>query len=802
MSLINNFLRGDRDKRVSTVGKRIVEEEIERNEANAIEIVKNRFYFAFLPPSNSQQQQAALLQHQTHQPARPASKIHFFSTDEEFVYENFYADFGPLNLAMLFRYCVKVNKKLKSSTLAKKRIFHVTGNDAKKRANAAFLVAAFSVVCLKKTPEVAYRQLLSKGGVNFLPFRDASMGASTFNLTLLDCLQGLNKAMVNSFMDFSTFDVEEYEHYERVENGDLNWIIPRKFLAFSGPHAKSRIEHGYPLHAPEVYFPFFRRNNVTTVVRLNKKIYEAKRFVDGGFDHHDLFFPDGSCPPDAILDRFLDIAETASGAIAIHCKAGLGRTGSLIAAYMMKHFRFTAPEAIAWIRISRPGSVIGPQQNWLEEKQAWLWHQGDQHRLRLRIKNCALASPDDLDIINNNDNNNTTETGKNEAQRPRLNVNGLVGGETIGGGGSSGGGSSGGGGSGGGILKGTTRERRTWAHPLEASSVINSSSVTYSSTHSPSVTGSPSVTHTGSTSAQAEAAAAAARVSQSGERKTRSKLLADVDLLEISCDPITGASQGDRLNQLKLSRKSAHAASTGPRSPETRTKRTSTSTAATPSPSGATAKTYMDKGRSIVSASTHPSSATNHRSASPSSATNHRSASPYSAIPSSVPRPVTSSSTPSPSARNMRLAPNASSYMIVVGNSFNDNKRFTRSMASASASPSTTSSMAAAATAASAAFGGASGIDGAVQGRSSRIVQENSQANKQSNSETYSNGQLASHNQIDSNGISHQNNNNYNNNNNNCNSQTQPKTSLAVSTSTRVKYSSSAHSRTLKYSLR
>lgn len=26
---------------------------------------------------------------------------------------SFYADFGPLNLAMLYRFCVKVNKKLK-----------------------------------------------------------------------------------------------------------------------------------------------------------------------------------------------------------------------------------------------------------------------------------------------------------------------------------------------------------------------------------------------------------------------------------------------------------------------------------------------------------------------------------------------------------------------------------------------------------------------------------------------------------------------------------------------------------------
>jgi cell division cycle 14 len=47
--------------------------------------------------------------------------------------------------------------------------------------------------------------------------------------------------------------------------------------------------------------------------------------------------------------------------------AGLGRTGTLIGAYLMKHFKFTAAEVIAWLRICRPGSVIGPQQNYLEE---------------------------------------------------------------------------------------------------------------------------------------------------------------------------------------------------------------------------------------------------------------------------------------------------------------------------------------------------------------------------------------------------------------------------------------------------
>lgn len=126
-------------------------------------------------------------------------------------------------------------------------------------------------------------------------------------------------------------------------------------------------------------------------------MYDAKRFTETGFEHHDLFFVDGSTPNDSIVRKFLNICENAEGAIAVHCKgqipgifllsvvaesidsfsifffflifipAGLGRTGTLIGCYMMKHYRLTAAEAIAWIRICRPGSIIGPQQNFVEE---------------------------------------------------------------------------------------------------------------------------------------------------------------------------------------------------------------------------------------------------------------------------------------------------------------------------------------------------------------------------------------------------------------------------------------------------
>lgn len=151
---------------------------------------------------------------------------------------------------------------------------------------------------------------------------------------------------------------------QRAENGDFNWIIPGKFLAFSGPHPKSKIENGaygfaltlvclsnkcksghavhiyffffpsgYPLHAPEAYFPYFRKHNITTIIRLNKKMYDAKRFTDMGFKHHDLFFVDGSTPNDAIVTKFLNICENADGAIAVHCK------GSALNA----HFKLPTP---------------------------------------------------------------------------------------------------------------------------------------------------------------------------------------------------------------------------------------------------------------------------------------------------------------------------------------------------------------------------------------------------------------------------------------------------------------------------
>ncbi|KAL6114009.1 cdc14b [Pungitius sinensis] len=362
---------------------------------------------------------------------------HCFCVDEELAYENFYADFGPLNLAMFYRFCCKLTKKLKSIMLSRKKIIFYTCGDQKKQANAAYLIGSYAVMHLNMMPEEAHSLLVSRNST-YIPFRDASFGTCMYNLNILDCLRGVQKALQYGWLDFSNFDVEEYEHYERAENGDLNWIIPGKFLAFSGPHPKSKIENGYPLHAPEAYIPYFRNHNVTTVIRLNKKMYDARRFTECGFEHHDLFFVDGSTPNDAILRKFLNICENAEGAVAVHCKAGLGRTGTLIGCYMMKHYCLSAAEAIAWIRICRPGSIIGPQQNFVEDKQNSLWAEGDVFRETMQNERengkasvtRILSGVDDISINGSNKNraSNKEETDRYNDDEER---NGLTQGDKL-----------------------------------------------------------------------------------------------------------------------------------------------------------------------------------------------------------------------------------------------------------------------------------------------------------------------------------------------------------------------------------
>jgi protein-tyrosine phosphatase len=169
----------------------------------------------------------------------------------------------------------------------------------------------------------------------------------------------------------------------------LNWIIQDKIMAFAGPSFKKNVSpEGYCTLAPSDYIPYFKKKNIGLVVRLNKKMYEEQDFIDAGISHLDQFYLDGSCPPMKILQKVLSAFEAVppGKGFAVHCKAGLGRTGTCIGAYMMKHYRMTAPEVIAWMRICRPGSVIGPQQQFLQDLEPVMWQEGEMMHINPTVK--------------------------------------------------------------------------------------------------------------------------------------------------------------------------------------------------------------------------------------------------------------------------------------------------------------------------------------------------------------------------------------------------------------------------------
>lgn len=77
--------------------------------------------------------------------------IHYFSIDDELVYESFFNDFGPLNICMLYNYTQKLERKLSKNLHAKKKIVHYTTVDPAKRLNAAFLIGAYAVSILSSS---------------------------------------------------------------------------------------------------------------------------------------------------------------------------------------------------------------------------------------------------------------------------------------------------------------------------------------------------------------------------------------------------------------------------------------------------------------------------------------------------------------------------------------------------------------------------------------------------------------------------------------------------------------------------
>lgn len=282
---------------------------------------------------------------------------------QEYAYTPFQSEIGPIDLCSTIHFCKTLEKMLSEGPTV-----HYCSVKSAEKSNGAYLMCAFIVLVLKQTPQQAWENFQNLP-VLFLSYRDITPGLCSYKCSILHCIQVLYKATKIGWIKYAEFNVDRHRDTYSLEKGDISWIVPNKIAVFSSPCSEPRDFTGVRNYTPEDYSAIFSRIGVRTVIRLDGYPYDPERFLRNRMRFYDFSFK-GSTPPNNVIHAFLEIAESSDFGVAIHCKAGMGKSPTLASLYVMKKFDITAEEYIAWARICRPGSIISEQQDFIIQMES------------------------------------------------------------------------------------------------------------------------------------------------------------------------------------------------------------------------------------------------------------------------------------------------------------------------------------------------------------------------------------------------------------------------------------------------
>ena len=129
---------------------------------------------------------------------------------------------------------------------------------------------------------------------------------------------------------------------------NFSWVIPDKLGGCMGPVLREELL-------------YLKGKGVRTIVRLEKRTIsgEAAGLVDMA-----EYVSDFEPPTTGQIDRivaFIHEQIENDAPVAVSCKVGLGRTGTVLACYLV-HTGYSARDALERVRGVRPGSAESPQQ--------------------------------------------------------------------------------------------------------------------------------------------------------------------------------------------------------------------------------------------------------------------------------------------------------------------------------------------------------------------------------------------------------------------------------------------------------
>jgi atypical dual specificity phosphatase len=158
----------------------------------------------------------------------------------------------------------------------------------------------------------------------------------------------------------------------KVSNKPTNfsWVIDNK-LAGSGTPMTSE------------QYRWLIKNNIKSIVTVREFPLPQKWLVDNEKketiinDYKFVYVKDYGVPSLEVLDNIVDYINIKitkeKKPLVVHCAAGKGRTGTILAAYLLKQDNISSQDAIKKIRSLRPGSIQSKiQEEILHEYETFL----------------------------------------------------------------------------------------------------------------------------------------------------------------------------------------------------------------------------------------------------------------------------------------------------------------------------------------------------------------------------------------------------------------------------------------------
>lgn len=131
----------------------------------------------------------------------------------------------------------------------------------------------------------------------------------------------------------------------------FSWVVPNRIAGLAAPSALEDLI-------------WLRENGIELLMTLTEDPLPKRWINDAGMMAVHIPIPDFEAPSPRQLELAIDsISKALKGhmGIAVHCQAGKGRTGTILAAYFVSE-GLTPTEAIKKVRSFRPGSIETSEQ--------------------------------------------------------------------------------------------------------------------------------------------------------------------------------------------------------------------------------------------------------------------------------------------------------------------------------------------------------------------------------------------------------------------------------------------------------